>query len=71
MSDEQEIIDCFAIFDSDRSGKIDSEELVQALTTLGEMSTDEAEQLIADAGGKSKFDYKKFVKKMNQKARGA
>ena len=70
MSDEQEIIECFRLFDTDKSGKVDSEELVHALTTLGEMSTDEAEQLIEDAGGKSKFDYAKFVKKMNAKARG-
>ena len=70
MADEEEIIACFSVFDNDKSGKVDSEELVQALTTLGEMSTDEAEQLIADAGGKSKFDYEKFVKKMNKAARG-
>jgi Ca2+-binding EF-hand superfamily protein len=70
MSDEQEIINCFSLFDTDNSGKVDSEELVQALTTLGEMSTDQAERLIEDAGGKSKFDYAKFVKKMNKKARG-
>ncbi len=70
MSDEQEIIACFAMFDNDKSGKVDSAELVQALTTLGEMSTDEAEQLVEDAGGKSKFDYAKFVKKMNKKAMG-
>ena len=70
MSDEREIIECFALFDDDKSGKVNSRELVQALTTLGEMSTDEAEQLIADAGGKSNFDYAKFVKKMNKKARG-
>lgn len=70
MSDEQEIINCFSLFDTDNSGKVDSEELVQALTTLGEMSTDQAERLIEDAGGKGKFDYAKFVKTMNKKARG-
>ena len=70
MSDEEEIIACFSLFDNDNSGKVDSEEIVQALTNLGEMSTDEAEKLISDAGGKSKFDYAKFVKKMNQAAKG-
>jgi Ca2+-binding EF-hand superfamily protein len=70
MSDEQEIINCFSLFDTDKSGKVDSQDLVQALTTLGEMSTDQAEQLVEDAGGKSKFDYAKFVKKMNKKAKG-
>jgi Ca2+-binding EF-hand superfamily protein len=68
--DEQEIIACFKLFDNDKSGKVDSDEIVQALTTLGEMSTNEAEKLIEDAGGKSKFDYAKFVKKMNAKAKG-
>ena len=67
---EEEIIDCFALFDTDKSGKVDSKDIVEALTTLGEMSTDEAEKMIEDAGGKSKFDYAKFVKKMNKKARG-
>jgi len=67
---EEEIIDCFALFDPDKSGKVDSKDIVEALTTLGEMSTDEAEKMIEDAGGKSKFDYAKFVKKMNKKARG-
>ena len=67
---EEEIIDCFALFDHDKSGKVDSKDIVEALTTLGEMSTDEAEKMIEDAGGKSKFDYAKFVKKMNKKARG-
>lgn len=68
--DESEVISAFAVFDTDRTGKVNSEELVHALTTLGEMSTDQAEQLIEDAGGKSNFSYEKFVKKMNQKARG-
>ena len=67
---EEEIIDCFALFDPDKSGKVDSKDIVEALTTLGEMSTDEAEKMIEEAGGKSKFDYAKFVKKMNKKARG-
>ena len=67
---EEEIIDCFALFDTDKSGKVESKDIVEALTTLGEMSTDEAEKMIEDAGGKSKFDYAKFVKKMNKKARG-
>ena len=70
MSDEAEIIQCFKIFDTDKSGKVDSEDLVHALTTLGEMSTDQAEKLVEDAGGKSSFDYAKFVQKMNKKARG-
>jgi len=70
MSDEEEIIQCFKVFDTDKSGKIDSEDFVHALTTLGEMSTDQAEKLIEDAGGKSQLDYAKFVKKMNKKAKG-
>ena len=51
---EEEIIDCFALFDTDKSGKVESKDIVEALTTLGEMSTDEAEKMIEDAGGKSK-----------------
>jgi Ca2+-binding EF-hand superfamily protein len=67
---EDEIINCFKVFDTDKSGKCDSDELIHALTTLGEMSKVNAEQLVEDAGGKSSFDYSKFVKKMNKKANG-
>ena len=67
---ESEIINAFKVFDSDKSGKIDSKDLIHALTTMGEMSKSDAEQLVDDAGGTSSFDYEKFVKKMNKKARG-
>ena len=69
---EDDIINCFKVFDTDKSGKCDTDELIHALTTLGEMSKNDAEQLVEDAGGsgKSSFDYSKFVKKMNKKAKG-
>eukprot|EP00534_Pseudo-nitzschia_fraudulenta_P002639 CAMPEP_0201123608 /NCGR_PEP_ID=MMETSP0850-20130426/8066_1 /ASSEMBLY_ACC=CAM_ASM_000622 /TAXON_ID=183588 /ORGANISM="Pseudo-nitzschia fraudulenta, Strain WWA7" /LENGTH=70 /DNA_ID=CAMNT_0047390605 /DNA_START=110 /DNA_END=322 /DNA_ORIENTATION=+ len=70
MIDAQEVINAFQVFDPEGTGKVSSEELVLALTTMGEMSTDKAEKLIEDAGGKSKFDYTKFVHKMNEKAKG-
>ena len=69
-SSEEEVIAAFALFDHDKSGKVAAEDLIQALTTMGEMSRSRAEELVEDAGGKSKFDYAKFVKKMNKKARG-
>ena len=68
--DEQAVINAFKVFDADETGKVISEEIVEALTTYGEMSTDEAEKMIKDAGGKSSFDYTKFVKEMNAKAKG-
>jgi Ca2+-binding EF-hand superfamily protein len=67
---DDDIINCFKVFDTDKSGKCDSDELIHALTTLGEMSKTDAKQLVEDAGGKSSFDYSKFVKKMNKKAKG-
>eukprot|EP00536_Pseudo-nitzschia_multiseries_P014322 jgi/Psemu1/38265/gm1.38265_g len=65
---EQDIINAFKVFDADETGKVKSEDVVDALTTFGTMSTDEAEKLIKDAGGKSSFDYTKFVQEMNAKA---
>eukprot|EP00532_Pseudo-nitzschia_australis_P000851 CAMPEP_0168194134 /NCGR_PEP_ID=MMETSP0139_2-20121125/19012_1 /TAXON_ID=44445 /ORGANISM="Pseudo-nitzschia australis, Strain 10249 10 AB" /LENGTH=70 /DNA_ID=CAMNT_0008117605 /DNA_START=103 /DNA_END=315 /DNA_ORIENTATION=+ len=65
--DEAGIIKAFSLFDPDGTGKVNSEELVEALTTYSDMSTDDAKQLIKDAGGKSKFDYASFVKSMNAK----
>ena len=71
-ADEEEIINCFKVFDTDKNGKCDSDELMNALTTLGEMSKNDAEDLVEDAcGGKSSFDYSKFVKKMNKKVKDA
>jgi Ca2+-binding EF-hand superfamily protein len=67
---EDEIINCFKVFDTDKSGKCDSHELIHALFNLGEMSKYDAEELVEDAGGKSKFDYTKFVRSMNKKAKG-
>ena len=65
--DEAGIIKAFSLFDPDGTGKVRSEEIVQALTTYSDMSTDDAEKMIKDAGGKSKFDYASFVKSMNAK----
>jgi hypothetical protein len=45
----------------------DEQEIINCFSLFG---TDQAEQLVEDAGGKSKFDYAKFVKKMNKKAKG-
>eukprot|EP00751_Fragilariopsis_kerguelensis_P040461 CAMPEP_0171000592 /NCGR_PEP_ID=MMETSP0736-20130129/14889_1 /TAXON_ID=186038 /ORGANISM="Fragilariopsis kerguelensis, Strain L26-C5" /LENGTH=73 /DNA_ID=CAMNT_0011428187 /DNA_START=135 /DNA_END=356 /DNA_ORIENTATION=- len=67
---EAEIINAFKVFDNEKSGKVDSEDLMHALTTMGEMSKADAQQLVDDAGGKSSFDYENFVKTMNKKAKG-
>jgi len=67
---ESEIIKAFSVFDEGESGKVSSEDIVDALTSYSDMTTDQAEQLIKDAGGKSSFDYAKFVKEMNAKAQG-
>jgi len=66
------VCNCYyvAIVDELKSGKVDSEDLIHALTTMGEMSKADAQQLVDDAGGKSSFDYAKFVKTMNKKAKG-
>ena len=65
----EEIIDAFASFDKEGSGKISAKELKQIMMTMGEkMTEDEADQMIKDAGGGSKIDYKKFVKDFNKRA---
>ena len=71
MSDEDDIINCFKLFDTENSGKCNTDALLTALINMGEVSKSDAEALVEDvSGGKSKFDYEKFVKKMNKKAKG-
>ncbi|KAL3905254.1 MAG: hypothetical protein SGARI_004555 [Bacillariaceae sp.] len=69
MSDE-EIIGCFQQLDVDGKGFLKADDLRRMLTSMGEkMSDREVDQFLEDAGGGSKIDYAKFVKKMNKAAR--
>ena len=71
MSDEDDIINCFKLFDTENSGKCNTDALLTALINMGDVSKSDAEALVEEvSGGKSKFDYEKFVKKMNKKAKG-
>jgi calmodulin len=70
MSDE-EIIGCFRLLDTEGKGFVKADDLRRMLTTMGEkMSDREVDQLLADAGGGSKVEYEKFVKKINKAAAG-
>lgn len=69
MSADEEVIEAFRTLTADGGSKIAAEELVRYLTTMGEKwSEGEAEAMIEAAGGGSKIDYEKFVKKMAAKA---
>ena len=67
MSDE-EIIQCFKMLDTDKTGTISASDMRHMLTTMGDKFDDAmADEFLKDAGG-SKIDYEAFVKKMNKKA---
>ena len=69
--DENAVIEAFQALDNGRTGELNSKELKQLLTTMGDKFTDEeADNLIADAGGGSSIDYTKLVKKLNKAAKG-
>lgn len=64
-----EIREAFKIFDCDGNGYIDSKELTQVLTRMGEaLTAEEAAEFMkeADLDGDGKLDYNEFVKMMLQ-----
>lgn len=69
MPSDEEVIDAFRALTPDGGSSIQAEDLKRLLTTMGEKFTDdEADALLADAGGGSKIDYAKFVKAFSAKA---
>ncbi|XP_033736501.1 calmodulin-like [Pecten maximus] len=67
--EEAELRNAFKLFDKDKSGKIDFEELRVALSSIGESLTDEQVQKMlqeADRNGDGEIDYEEFITMMNQ-----
>ena len=65
----QDLREAFRIFDKDRSGYIDSKEIIAVTTTLGQALTkEELEQFMAEADldGDGKLNYEEFVKVMTK-----
>jgi hypothetical protein len=72
MSDEQEIIECFKVLDTDNKGSIKTSDLRQILETFGDkMKSSDIDQMIDDAGGGSSIDYVSFVRSYNKKVAAA
>ena len=65
---EEDILDSFSVFDKDKTGLVNAEELKHVLTKMGEfMTTQEVDGIFKDADidKNGNIKYKEFVKKLN------
>ena len=66
---EDELLECFKVFDRDHNGYITLPELENAMLKLGEKLTEEECKAMlkeADVNGDGKIDYKEFVKLLSE-----
>ena len=69
MTEEQELREAFKAFDRDGNGRIDAEELKQAMTILGEsVEDDQVRDMIhaADKDGDGEINYEEFVEMLKE-----
>jgi Ca2+-binding EF-hand superfamily protein len=66
---EDDILDSFSVFDKEKNGLVNAEELKQVLGKMGEiMTTQEVDAIFKDADidADGNIKYKEFVKKLNE-----
>eukprot|EP00980_Cylindrotheca_fusiformis_P020267 scaffold7330_cov146-Cylindrotheca_fusiformis.AAC.6 len=66
---EEDILDSFSVFDKDKNGLVNAQELKHVLAKMGEfMSASEVDSILADADidKNGNIKYKAFVKKLNE-----
>jgi calmodulin len=65
---EDDILDSFSVFDKDKNGLVNADELRQVLGKMGEIMTEQEVDAIykdADIDKNGNIKYKDFVKKLN------
>merc|ERR1712137_1423602 len=65
----EEVKAAFQVFDAAGTGVISAEDLKRIMTTMGteQLTAQEADQMVRDAGGSGNIDYNAFVDKMKRK----